>query len=374
MKYSFVLHSEEQLEWLRAFPKSEVVLYHTTWSREGGLAEVELRKVAAKAEELGHTVCLQFDRLIEEQHFPSYLESCLSYPTSWMLRVQDLGLAHSLSEKGREFQLVLEAGHANQQAISIWRELMGSCLKKIVLNNEIPKRNLHPLLSNLNGIDTETLGFGSLVMYYTPRSLLSWTPESAKESLIKSNEMGPGSYRLNENEAGTVMYFNKDLCLIRYIEELDEAGLTHLRIDLREVDSNSWEALFESIQKKLDVDIKETWPRPLLHGFYGENKSDSVFDRLSTKKVEWEQQPFGEVLDQTKSRLLIKLWEEDLKFPLQLNAKDGKARWHSWEVNQVESLSGQVMRQTINEEVFFIERPRRFPSGTLLYRGEKGPI
>lgn len=370
VKWVYALRSEAQFKALSLAEGDEVLLYHDLGAREGGLSLSEIEEIASG---LQNTLLIQYDRLVEESEFEEHLNHCLELSRLGTLRVQDLGLAHALYEKGLSFQLVLEAGHANGEAIHAWLNLMGEKVERIVLNNEIPKRNLHPLLKGLK-VPTETLGFGSLVMYYTPRSLLSWSGHSASEHLIQSEDMGPGQYRLSESSAGTVMYYNKDLSLLRYIGELEEAGLTHMRLDLREFEPEQISALLSSVRTQSDEAIKSVWGRPLLHGFYGENKSDSVFDRLSAKKVHWEQQPFGEVLDQTNSRLLVKLWSEERSLPLKLNAKDGKGRWHAWEVEQVESLWGTVSRENIENEVFFVERPRKFASGTLLYRGENAQL
>lgn len=368
MKWVAAINRSEQLDWLVGSDIDEVILYHELYSREGGLVETELREMAQAAQQKNFKVSIQMDRLLEEKVFEQALVACDGFSDSWSIRVQDLGLAQALYERGRTFDLILEAGHANLKAIQAWEKLLHGPLRRIVLNNEIPKRNLHPILSSLD-IETETLGFGSLMMYYTPRSLLSFAGESGKDSLIQSDEMGPGSYRLHESAAGTIMYYNKDLSLMRYIEELQQAGLERLRLDLREVDLESFRALQESIKQQSDQPIKMSWDRPLLHGFYGENKSDSIFDRLATKQVEREREPFAEVIDQTKSRLLVRTWFENLPLPLKMSAKDGKGRWHEWQIEKVEGLQNRQEKTVVDEEVFLIERPRRFPSGTLLYRG-----
>lgn len=367
MKYTAIINREEQLSWLSGDHFCEVILYHERYSREGGLAEREIETLVHKAQERGFDVALQIDRLVEEKLFEQIFEACMNVPQDCVLRVQDLGLAHALFEQQRPFDLILEAGHANAKAIESWVTLLKKSVRRVVINHEIPKRNLHPILSRLE-METETLGFGPLIMYYSPRSLLSFAGQSEKDSLIRSDEMGAGSYRLKESQAGTVMYYNKDLSLLRYLDELDRAGLNLLRLDLRECEYQQFQALCQSIQERSDQSIKESWLRPLLHGFYGENKSDSIFDRLSTKQIEREKEPFAEVIDQTKTRLLVRTWLKDLELPLSMKAKDGKGRWHEWEVSKVESLSDRQEKASIDDEVFLLERPRRFPSGTLLYR------
>jgi putative protease len=368
MRVIATVGQEEQLEWLSGDEIQEIILHHETFSREGGLPEAELQTIAKLAEAQGLQVSIQVDRLLEEHLFDQISEACFNFPEKWSIRVQDLGLAQVLYEKNRCFDLILEAGHANLNAIQAWETLLEGPLRRIVLNHEIPKRNLHPILSSLK-VESETLGFGSLMMYYTPRSLLSYAKKGAKESMIQSDEMGPGSYRLAENAAGTIMYYNKDLSLLRYVTELEDAGLNVLRLDLREVTHEQYRALMQSFKERSDQALKTCWPRQLLHGFYGENKSDSIFDRLATKQIEREREPFAEVIDQTKSRLLVRTWIKGLKLPLRMSAKDGKGRWHEWEVAKVESMLDHHEKGLVDEEVFFVERPRRFPSGTLLYRG-----
>jgi len=367
VKFVPIIQSVEQLDWIATVAVDEVIFYHRQFSREGGLDFEAIKRLAQVAELKAYRPLIQVDRLIEQSGFENVLETCLSWPKAWGIRVQDLGLAQALYEKNRSFQLILEAGHANFLAVEAWSQLLAGPLERVVLNNEIPKRNLHPMLAKLE-CPSESLGFGSLVMYYTPRALLSWSGQ-VKHALISSDEMGSGKYCLLESEAGTVMYFNKDLSLLRYIGELDQAGLGCLRLDLREVGPEHWLFLLDALQSNSDAPLKSNWPRPLLHGFYGENKSDSVFDRLGTKQVEWSREPWGEVLDQTSSRLLVRAWREQLELPLSLAAKDGKGRWHEWSVERVYGLDGAEYEKRIPTEIFLMQRPKLFASGTLLYRG-----
>jgi collagenase-like PrtC family protease len=333
-------------------------------SREGGLRFGELTAMITALEHHGVKPVVLLDRLIEQGRYRDMMGLLDSWPTI-CFRVSDLGLAQHLNSQDRAFQLGLESGHANSEAINVWLELLPK-VERVVLNHQIPRRNLLPLLSNLS-ISTEMLVFGPLAMYYTPRRLLSWAGAESDQSLIQADDMGLGEYELVESEAGTVMRYNKWLSLMPHLEELEGAGLGAMRLDLRLMSSEELQLLQRGL-KDPSYPLKTEFPKPLLHGFYGDNRSDSVFSKLVGRRPDMEKELLGEVVDRTKTRLL--LWTfSAIEDGDRIRAKDGKGNWHEWVLDDSRNMDGEGHGKSVTSgDLILVKRPKKLPVGTYIYR------
>ena len=333
-------------------------------SREGGLRFGELPSMVTALEHHGVKPVILLDRLIEQGRYADMVGLLDSW-SHLCFRVSDLGLAQHLNAQGQPFQLGLESGHANEEAIKVWLDLLPK-VERVVLNHQIPRRNLLPLLSKLS-IPTEMLVFGPLAMYYTPRKLLNWAGTEKNQSLIQADDMGPGQYELVESEAGTVMRYNKWLSLLPHIEELESSGLKAIRLDLRLMSEKEIKLLSLAL-KDPNYPLKTEFPKPLLHGFYGDNRSDSVFAKLVGRRPDMEKELLVEVVDRSKTRLLVYtmlgLSEGDV-----VQAKDGKGNWHEWSLDDLRTVDGESWSETVpSGELVLLKRPKNFPVGTYIYR------
>ncbi|MBF0197177.1 MAG: U32 family peptidase, partial [Planctomycetes bacterium] len=282
MKYCASIQSLEQLQWALDMNAHEVIAHVDHYSREGGLTLKEFDLALNSAKKANLPICLAADRLVEERPFDAYLENITSYNCT--LRVQDLGLAYSLNESGVPFQLLLDTGNANKHSLEKWQHIFKNHCQRIILNNEIPSKQLFSLLPAMQ-IPTELLGFGPLLMYYSKRALLSSMGAEQAELLASSVEAGPGDFRFKESPAGTVMYNSKELCLLEYADELEQNSLKWLRVDLRYLGKDQFFKLKEAMKSNNIASLKKSWPKTLLHGYYGNNRSDSVFKHLPKRKM-----------------------------------------------------------------------------------------
>ena len=363
MKYTALVHRFEQLAWAKNLGCCEVLLPVEGFSRESGFAQIDVPQLISAALEQGLRPILLADRLVEQSTFETFLTKILSLPFT-VIRVSDCGLAKRLLDAGRQVQLSLESGHANLEAIQAWCAQLPQ-LERVVLNHQIPRRNLLPMLPQLK-LEKELLGVGPIAMYYTPRKLLSIQGCGNKDSLIHSEEMGPGHYRLAESEAGTVMHYDKWLCLLPHQIELQEAGLNHLRCDLRFVEARELDALKMALSDA-EFSLRKAWERPLLHGFYGENKSDSLFSKLVGKRPDMDRHVIGEVLDRSGSRMLV-LLQKNTSIGEGLVAKNGRGDWMSWELDALWSLSDAALNTAKSGQLVLMKRPKSLAVGTYLYR------
>lgn len=351
----------EQVSMASALDCREVLISCSVFSREGGVAYQALPELLEQVKKSGLRPILQVDRLVEQGRFETVLKLMLE--SACVCRVSDVGLAYALNERGHSFQLSLESGHANLEAQLAWVSRLPQ-LERLCLNHQIPKTHLFPMLSRLP-VPAELFVMGPLAMYYTPRSLLSWAGGEREQVLIQAEDMGPGQYELLQSEAGTVMRYNKWLSLVPYLPELEEAGVGAVRFDLRQMSASDFEHLQAAV-KDPSYPLKAHFSRPLLHGYYGDNRSDSIFSKLVGRRPDMEKVCWGEVVDRSSSRLLIKT-SRALGSSKILQAKDGKGRWHEWEVECCWGALGEVLESPPEEGLVQIKKPRNFPVGTYLY-------
>ena len=363
MNFTALIHREDQIPWAKFLACQEILLPVNGLARESGFALNTLDPVIAEVRALGLEPIILADALVEQAHFESIFRRVLALPPV-QIRVSDVGLAQRLLDSGRRVQLSLESGHANLEAILAWCRLMPN-LERAILNHQIPRRNLLPMLPLLT-LDTELLGLGPIAMYYTPRKLLSLQSCSSKNIFIHSDEMGPGHYRMTESEMGTVMHYDKWLCLLPHRGELEQAGLKHLRLDLRFVEPQELEALKNALVDET-FSLRKTWTRPLLHGFYGENKSDSIFSKLVGKRPDMNRTMVGEVMDRSGHKMLV-LLHKSLQVGEGLVGKNGRGDWTTWTLEALSSPREASMNSASAGQLVVMKRPKGFAVGTYLYK------
>lgn len=370
MKLSAHIDPSTPLSLLQELKVDEVILGVDGLSAEGGAPLEEALSTASKHQEQPWSVSIAADRLVEQRHFDSVLQAAKACQ-NYTLRVRDIGLARHLNALGRSFHLNLESGHANRIGIEAWKEVFPMA-QRFVFNHQMSRQNLLPLLQSWHGTETELLGLGSIVMYYSPRPLLSWAG-APKTSVLQSEEMGATRPLLQEHGAGVTLSYDKWLNLLPHAGELEEAGLTHLRIDLRRAPLDLAPLLRPALRG--EVDLREHWPTPLLHGFYGANRSDSIFSKLVGRRPEEGKVLLAEVVDRRETRLLVRVHHpEGLAEDCPLCATDGKGREIRWSTRRLWDVGGEACERVPAESLALIERPKNLAVGTYLYHApNSGP-
>lgn len=365
MIFTAKVHLLEEIQYAVSIGAKEILISHQTLSREGGASSEECEKIIHAAAQQKLKITILADKLIEENDFGSTIEQLRPYLKPHLsIRVQDIGLASFLKSKNHKFQLSLSVGNANWESISTWEHYFKTHLEKLVLNNEIPKKNLFPILEKCD-TPIEILGFGKIPIYYSPRKLLSFQnlPNTVQAS---SEESGSHSFYFKESYAGTNMFFSKDLCLIDHLEELDTHGLHSLCIDLRDIDTTQITLLKESIKQQTTEPLKSKWPKALLHGYFGNNRSDSVFKHLPKKRKSENETLAIEILDQNKSYYLVKAHQK-INIGIQLKGLDRNKNEILWNLESLFNLSGETISELKNDEFGLIKKVKQFQQGSFLY-------
>lgn len=289
----------------------EVILEPKSLSRFGKLSKDEFVTLATRAKELGLRVLLEWDVLMTEDVFQVKVKEAEELlPLVDAVRVQDPGALMWVATKtSKPLQFIAENGNHNLSALQGWLELAEGKLERLILSIELSKTTIQEYVQKLN-VPCELLGLGRILLFYTPRPLLSaLVPEKLSvngelAALGESEESPHKGFPLVENAHGTFMFHIKEFCLIEYAHELREMGLAYFRIDQR------WDnQLFTEIaglvkhfdQSQFEA-FKEQYTQDMMRGFYLVNKTDVLFPKLKNSRLQKREGDYiGEVLEAEKS-------------------------------------------------------------------------
>lgn len=177
----------------------------------------------------------EFEKFIEEMR-PLGFDGIL---------VSDLGMFDVVKEKAPELPIHIstQANNVNWRSALAWYK-MGA--ERVVVGREMSFAELAQFRENLpDDLEIEAFVHGAMCISYSGRCLLSnyLTSRDANQGHCSHpcrwnyalvEEKRPGEYMpVFENERGTFIFNSKDLCMIRHIPELVQAGITSLKIEGR---------------------------------------------------------------------------------------------------------------------------------------------
>ncbi len=177
----------------------------------------------------------EFEKFIEEMR-PLGFDGIL---------VSDLGMFDVVKEKAPELPIHIstQANNVNWRSALAWYK-MGA--ERVVVGREMSFAELAQFRENLpEDLEIEAFIHGAMCISYSGRCLLSnyLTSRDANQGHCSHpcrwnyalvEEKRPGEYMpVFENERGTFIFNSKDLCMIRHIPELVQAGITSLKIEGR---------------------------------------------------------------------------------------------------------------------------------------------
>ena len=261
-----------------------------------------------EAHDLGFKLHLEWDALMEEPRFLSMTQNW-SAPFVSSVRVKDAGAALWLRDHtSLDVWLHLEAGHHNRVAVESWKQRLGTRLKGVILSNELPQKTIQSWCDSLN-LQTELLALGPLLLFHSPRKLLSpLKQDELHEELLATGasvESPHKGFPLLENEHGTFMFHPKDLCLIDRFDELKASRLNFYRIDDRQETSRVQGLVQDFIRAPLSAQaLKSEWSKDWMRGYWNINKSDVLFDKLTNPHLHKSPDIIAEVIDGKKSHWL----------------------------------------------------------------------
>ncbi|MBL6992085.1 MAG: U32 family peptidase [Bacteriovoracaceae bacterium] len=308
-----------------------------------------------------------------------------------IVRLQDHGALYFVLNHFSKvkIQLILESGNHNYEAIYSWCNYVGPSLDRVILSPEIPKLSLQKYLSNMQKsfpeVSVEMQGIGRILLFYSPRNLLSPHLSNTVEgdeiyrALGTSEESPHKGFVVIENLHGTFMFNTLDFCLLEHISELQQMGLTHFRIDLDRIADLKLSLnylgdlvhLLNAFDPKKAQVLKKQYPHKLIRGFYNVNKTDVIFPKLKNHRLQKRDETFlGEVCEVSRKKYIaIKLMGLEAVISaganIELVTPDGK-KMHK-EVKILKNSSLTEVEQLGPGQIAFINHIRGVSVATMVY-------
>lgn len=309
---AYLTAARELTEWKSASVQ-ELIIATREFSRRGTLTLDEGLALAAEAQAQGFAVSFEWDALMEEPRFIALSRRLESLPFAFKsIRVRDAGAALWVRDHLRaEIHLLLEAGHHNLLALKSWYQRLGTRLGRVIVSPELPAKTLK-LWSQEFSVPLEVLGLGPLLLFHSPRALLSKldsAPEGEEWIAEGASEESPHKgFPLYESVHGTLMFHPKDLSILERWQEIPAAGVAYLRLDHRhetrpEAVAELAVFLREPSAEHLAL-VKAGWSRDWMRGYWDVNKSDVLFDRLTNSHLQQRDLWCGEVIEGKKEAWL----------------------------------------------------------------------
>ena len=328
MKLTSYAQSLHDLNILKDKGFEEVILEPKSLSRFGKLSSEEFITLSKRAKELGLRVLLEWDILMTEDVFALKRKDISELKNfADAVRVQDPGAMNWILDNSElPIQFIAENGNHNLKALQGWIDLCAGRIERLILSIELSKGSIQEFTTQLS-VPCELLGMGRILLFYTPRPLLSsLVPEkiAQNEELValgESEESPHKGFPLIENQHGTFMFHIKEFCLVDYAAELKSLGLSFFRIDQRFEKSElpAIVDLIHNFESEKFENFKTDYHQDLMRGFYLVNKTDVLFPKLKNSRLQSREGNYiGEVLEVEKGSHLAIM----IKNPKGLKATD----------------------------------------------------
>jgi putative protease len=146
--------------------------------------------------------------------------------------------------KGIDLHLSTQANCTNWQAANFWHK---QGIKRIILARELSLKEISEIHKKVPHLELEGFIHGAMCMAYSGRCILSnylvnrsanlgdcAHPCRWSYRLFMEEETRPGQFMpIEEDQHGTYILSSKDICMIKYLKEMEGAGIKHFKIEGR---------------------------------------------------------------------------------------------------------------------------------------------
>jgi len=355
----------KQVEMAQSYGVNEFLLAPSVLSKFGDLELRETTEFAKSIKDKNGRCILEWDALFGQNEFKKVIDGLKDFDFTVFdeIRVQDPGVFHWVLENlDHQIQLNLESGNHNFEGIKNWIEFNEQRISRVILSPELPGRIINEYREKIN-TPFELMGIGRILIFYTPRNLLSPLSNEGKDVLegkASSEESPHNGFQLLQNNHGTFMFNPKDQLLLDQLTQVSDAGVKALRLDLR---FHDFEKLFpvvmESIKSVDSSKLKEIWPVKFFGGFFRVNKTDALFKKLKNRKIVREDQNYlGVVLDVIKKETMgIKLKTREIGLStgdrIEIHTPEGKVK--SQTIDELFNSKGQSIERANPGQIVFMK-------------------
>ena len=393
-KLSYSIDSlEKTVEFLEVFKNSsidssrcEVVFHSLGFSRIGKMSWEDCEKAAALLSESGLECHFQWDILMVESSFRATcsLFRSLNLDSFKGVRVQDPGALLFLRDEDyqKDIHFITDQGNHNTLGLKRWLDFWPSGIKRLVISPEIPADKIEALQSEL-AVELEVLAAGSVLLFYTPRQLV--TPlydegldDTFEQTLVwgTSEESPHKGFPIVENQHGTFMFNTKEVLIFDEADSIDSLSLKGMifRADflLEPLTKEGLREFLKILKPQLmncvvSADsLKSDWKKFLedhrsssaTKGFFRTNKTDVLFKKLKSTRLQAELSHFiGEVVDVKKKKhigIRLSACDEVLKLgeEIELTSPEGNIRLTT--LSSMTNAQGDLLLEAHKDQIIFI--------------------
>lgn len=252
--------------------------------RKGELITLDNLKTAiSTAQEMGAKAYLTLN-IFAFNNDIKLLESCMdkisdSKPNA--LIISDVGIMR-LAKKympNTEIHVSTQANILNYEAVRFWQD-MGAT--RAILARELPIRDVAEIKSKVPDMELECFIHGAQCVSFSGRCLLSDYMTNGERKANSGNcsqpcrwsyklveETRPGQYyEIEENEKGTHILSTKDLCLVKHLKEMIDAGIDSFKVEGRTKSLYYVSAVAKAYREAIDTVLQN--PNADMQDYYAE--------------------------------------------------------------------------------------------------------
>lgn len=268
----------------------------------GNFSREEADKVRALKEKTGKKVYCTLNILFKEKQMEKLLsmkDEIATWPFDAFI-VSDIGTVPFLKKNfpERELHLSTQASCINSESARMYRD-MG--FKRVILGREASLDDIKRIKDKVPELELEAFVHGAMCMSYSGRCMLSshLTGRSANRGdcshtcrwnyrlyALEEEEREGKYFPIEEEQGYTTILSSKDLCMIDHVKELEDAGLSSLKIEGRMKSVYYVAVVTRAYRKAIDNDkdkdmykrdIFDVSHREFTTGFFF--RGDSIEDR-----------------------------------------------------------------------------------------------
>lgn len=267
----------------------------------GNFEDSEIEEAVKYAHSIGKKVYITVNILAHEADFDGlaeyikYLEACKVDAVI----VADVGIIRLIREvaPNLEIHVSTQANVTNSYSAKFFAD-MG--VKRIVLARELSLEEIKKIRQNLpENIELEAFVHGAMCISYSGRCLLSnyFTGRDSNrgacvqacrwEYTITEKSRQGEQFPIEEDAKGTYILNSKDLCMLKHLSELEEAGVTSFKIEGRMKSEYYVACVVNAYRRALDgedIDVSEvekTSHRKFTTGFYFGERNKECYESSS---------------------------------------------------------------------------------------------
>ncbi|MBF0359933.1 MAG: U32 family peptidase [Oligoflexia bacterium] len=379
----------------------EVILSSKIFSLLSTLEIAELISLALECKKRKYIsrLLLEIDILMTEDRLQLFKSEITSVETLFntvfdAVRIKDLGALKFILERYPEIdvELILDNGPHNLQGIEAFVDQIGEKLKRVIVSAQLSKSSLIKYANKLK-VPLEILVLGRILLFYTPRKLLSYV-DMDKYAEATSEESFHKNFQIIESAHGTIMFYPKDLCLLSYIDYFYQScgEKINFRFDLREGNKL---VIFDDIFKYFKYISRESCEnsksdssdllekiknryaqecKTLIRGHIEENKTDSIFKKLKNyhlQKSKVDCLYVGKVLEVEKGSYMVVMIENKnlvLKVGDMIKIINPLGKEILFNVNKIENIEDlQELQTTEDNDLILLPFCKGVSPGSLIY-------